>query len=300
MTTHIDTSMEFLGWPVSKLRAVLRAQNVGKGSFGDVGHLSNVKLTSGAAAAMIGEAFLRGFIAKVDEEGNPDPNGGYGLTRPGKAIASATAMRRTKKASAERILDGVLAKAAELAVDGVTPIKVSKIWVFGSYIDPTRPDVGDLDIVIETRFTGIEGTASFRRRLEYIRDRYPGLLPSGFDPIFGGREETSPAGSQRHPHTDQSRMSLRPLLRHRQWRHHRTPAPRAASRVAGPIQHGSRKAGHARARADDGFFVHAASGGHACVSHGWWRGRCRSGGVTFSSQGSPVVQGGEELALAWG
>ncbi|MCV9963860.1 hypothetical protein OIU34_18450 [Pararhizobium sp. BT-229] len=189
MTTHLDTSMEFLGWPVSKLRAVLRAQNVGKSSFGDVGYLSAVKLTSGAAAAMLGEAFLLGFIAKVDEDGNPDPNGGYGLTKSGKAIAAATAMRRTKKDNAKRILERVLAKAAELAVDAVTPIKVEKIWVFGSYIDPSRPDVGDLDVVIETRFTGIDGTSSFRRRLEYIRDRYPGLLPSGFDPIFGGMDD---------------------------------------------------------------------------------------------------------------
>lgn len=188
MTTQIDKTMHFLGWPISKLRAALKSYQVGKTGLDEFGYLSGVKLTAGAAGALLGEAYLRGLIDIVDDEGRHTDDGGFGLTRSGLAIAAATARKRTKKESAKTVLDRVLSKAEDLSRDKDTPIKISKIWVFGSYIDPRRKDVGDLDVVIETEFTGIHGTADFRNRLAYVRERYPDLLPSGFNPIFGNMD----------------------------------------------------------------------------------------------------------------
>lgn len=185
MTTQIDKTMQFLGWPISKLRAALKSYRAAKTGMDEFGYLSGVKLTSGAAAALLGEAYVRGLIGIVDEEGNPSDDGCFGLTRAGSAVAAATARNRTKKESARLVLDRVLNKAESLSSDETTPIKVSKIWVFGSYIDPRRPDVGDLDVVIESRFTNVAGTADFQTRLAYIRKKYPNLLPSGFRPILG-------------------------------------------------------------------------------------------------------------------
>jgi predicted nucleotidyltransferase len=173
---------------MSKLRAALKSYQVGKTELLDYGCLSGVKLTSGAAGALLGEAYLRGLVGLVDDEGMPAADGGFGLTRAGLAVAAATARKRIQKDKAKVILDKVLSKADELSRDKVAPIKISRIWVFGSYIDPRRKDVGDLDVVIETQFTDVQGTRDFRTRLAYVRKQYPDLLPSGFDPIFGNMD----------------------------------------------------------------------------------------------------------------
>ena len=180
MTTQIDSTAKFLGWPVSKLRALLKSYHVGKNSFLDYGCLAPVKLTGGAAAGLLGEALARGLIGRVDAEGDPSPDAGFSLTMAGRAVAAATALKRTRKATARKVLDRLLHNAVALSGEAAAPIKVARIWVFGSYIDPSRDDVGDLDVVIETYFTGIEGTASYTRRLAYITERYPEFLPAVF------------------------------------------------------------------------------------------------------------------------
>lgn len=139
------------------------------------------------------------MIGYVDDDWNEVPDGGLGLTKAGIALVTAEKRGRTTKKKAKPVIDALLGRAQALMSDGLAPRKVSKVWVFGSYVDPDKVDVGDIDIVIETYRTDV---VPFREIEEHIEKHYPGYIPqslSWHDSVEEVFIAKSIYGVRRHP-----------------------------------------------------------------------------------------------------
>ena len=114
------------------------------------------------------------------------------LTVAGRAVLSATAAPRMKKAKAEKLFEGVLLNARAVNSDPKAILSIRKIWLFGSMVDESKSDVGDIDFVVEwdRREVVRAKLTSWVDELEqYVRVNYPGLLPDGYDRFHHSAEE---------------------------------------------------------------------------------------------------------------
>jgi predicted nucleotidyltransferase len=183
MTTNISSSDKFLGHPVTKLRAILRSWAKGTRSPDDLGYLAAIKLSPGATTAFLAECVERGLVTvAVDPEipeNIPDRErfADGVLSDAGFAITGASAKKRSDKKAAAKVLAKVLENATKLSADDKAVTKIERIWVFGSFIDEARPDVGDLDIVIESRRTPVGESMGLFDRNKYLETAYPGMIP---------------------------------------------------------------------------------------------------------------------------
>lgn len=179
MTTHLDSSIRILGFPVSKLKALLTSWERTDKVVGELAGLADVSVSPGAAAALMGEAWRLGLIDFVNADGPLGiPTRRVGLTDAGLAFVSSKFSARTPKAKATKVLDSILDRAQALMDDDEAPIKPNQIWVFGSYVKPEKDDVGDLDIVVTRKDTGLVELAKMQN---YVDQKYPGLLPDSLD-----------------------------------------------------------------------------------------------------------------------
>jgi predicted nucleotidyltransferase len=189
VTTHLHRGDHFLGYPVTKLKAFLGHCFDESGFHHPVylSALSTLDLSEGTCAAFLHECQDRGFF----EMRVPDRNAGEGnendelktlhLSRRGMAVAVASARKRTTKDKAKAILDSIVSNATKVSNDTFAPIQIETIWVFGSFIDDEKPDVGDLDIVVTHRWSD-KWIDPFKLR-KYVDKHYPGLLPYHLDPF---------------------------------------------------------------------------------------------------------------------
>lgn len=178
MTTHLDRSATILGFPASKLKAALKSWERSGKPFDDIADLAQVSTRPGVAAALMGEAVLRNLVSFVDDDWKESNDGGLGLTREGVALVAATQRGRTKKAKASPVVEAVLSRAQALMEDELAPRKVDKIWLFGSYIDPEKDDVGDIDIVVESYRTDV---VPFANIYHHVLENYPGMVSEDAD-----------------------------------------------------------------------------------------------------------------------
>ncbi|NTF17428.1 hypothetical protein G6L37_03250 [Agrobacterium rubi] len=201
MTTFLDTTQTVLGFPVAKLKALLTSWDRTGKDYYDLSRLAGVSVSYGATAALIGEAWRLGLIGFTDADRSEwDTEPRLGLTLGGAALVTAVSRARTSKQKASVVVDQLLSNAQELMSDAKSPVKPDRIWIFGSYIDPEKDDVGDIDIVVESSRTNV---VEYSGMLAYIRSNYPGFLPklTGFDRYApcGVFERRKLYGTRRHP-----------------------------------------------------------------------------------------------------
>lgn len=148
MSVFLSKGEEFLGVPLRKIRDLLSYwERSGERTGWRYGKLRGVKLSPFTAAVLIEELRDRGLIGLgTDMCGRPQEDG---LTERGKALASAKAALRTPKAEAFKVLEGMLEAADGINTRPGLPFSIARIWLFGSMIDPGKPDVGDIDFHVE-------------------------------------------------------------------------------------------------------------------------------------------------------
>jgi hypothetical protein len=81
----------------------------------------------------------------LEETGRP---GHYHVTIKGASLAMASAAPPVKRATAQRALDELLARAVEINGNPELLMWVDRIGIFGSFLDPDRDELGDLDCVV--------------------------------------------------------------------------------------------------------------------------------------------------------
>ena len=98
----------------------------------------NEKETEG----LVGELLSKGYIEPAD-------NGMYRLTLKGNALSIARCMAPINREKADRIMQEFLKRVEEVNRDDFYPYRVSKLVLFGSYLNPEQMDLGDIDIAFE-------------------------------------------------------------------------------------------------------------------------------------------------------
>ncbi|MCZ7861062.1 hypothetical protein O9X98_06550 [Agrobacterium salinitolerans] len=180
MTNQIKRDDLFLGLPLTKLKTLLQLFENDTRHPAAVGRSSKLKLSSSLATAMIGESRIRDLISfglPDGAENGPRKWRRSALTPAGEAIVTASARKRATKAAAGKVLHDILVRTQCLSVDKRAPLDVEKIWVFGSFVDPSKTDVGDLDIVVEERRKPEFVGKGSRAIATHIDKHYPGVVP---------------------------------------------------------------------------------------------------------------------------
>jgi len=192
MTTNISRADTFRGFPAKTLREVLKCWQFGMREPDDIGERPKVSLNGAAVLALIQDSHDLGLIGMVtDPELDMFPQLAnmnqpeLGLTTAGLAVANASATRRMEKAKARALFDGLLEKAAKMNADPKAPIKVDRIWLFGSMVDESKSEVGDIDFVIEHSPSEFGKNLKFKELYEHVLTNYPDMLPESFDPYYG-------------------------------------------------------------------------------------------------------------------
>jgi hypothetical protein len=184
MTTQIDRDDSFLGLPMTRLKALLQLFENGTRNPDALGRSSKLGFSRSLVTAMIGECRERGLVSfdlPTGAENGPRKWRRASLTPAGKAVTAASAMKRATKDAASEVLEDILHRAQALSHDDKAPVEAKKIWVFGSFIDATKTDVGDLDIVVEEHRKSEFIRRPIREVVSHIDKHYPGVVPQSLD-----------------------------------------------------------------------------------------------------------------------
>lgn len=93
------------------------------------------------ALELIKELLAEGYIEPVDSE--------YQLTVKGNALCVARYTSPLNKEKADKLFKEFMERVEEINTNDYYLYKVSKIVLFGSYIDPEKTDFSDIDIAFE-------------------------------------------------------------------------------------------------------------------------------------------------------
>ena len=111
---------------------------------------------------------------------SPDIDGDerYELAVDGHALAGATARQPVTRATAQRALDGFLARVEEINANPLAEWGARKLVLFGSFLDPNIERVGDVDLAVEMvpphQLTKEQFDAVMRRWIHGRRQVQPG------------------------------------------------------------------------------------------------------------------------------
>ena len=102
------------------------------------------------AAAALTELVEAGFL--TEEHGSPvDGDRWWVTTTRGNALGMASFAKPISRATAERLLAGLLDRARTWNENPERLVSIEEIVVFGSYLDPTVDQLGDVDIAVTIR-----------------------------------------------------------------------------------------------------------------------------------------------------
>lgn len=94
-----------------------------------------------------------GYVTHQTREYDGEPEVWWNTTLLGSGLAGASFLKPINRAKAEDLLAGVLDRAASYNADPDKPVWIEKISLFGSLLDQTATDFGDIDlhVVLEDR-----------------------------------------------------------------------------------------------------------------------------------------------------
>jgi predicted nucleotidyltransferase len=117
------------------------------------------------AGELLRELKKRGLVELQD--GKFGRQGYHQVTVKGNALAMARAMPPITRAKAEELLAGFLSRVVQVNSRDELAYYVHEVRVFGSYLDRSAKDFGDVDIALDVRQRKIEG----RDIVKYSEDR---------------------------------------------------------------------------------------------------------------------------------
>lgn len=132
------------GIPAPAARALLR--RIGIHSWYRTGAEEALAALGVSEPAQAIDDLVRGGMLVVAAE--DDGEEALEVTTSGSAVAMASFGRPITRATAERLLAGLLERAMAYNEDTSKPLFVRRLRVFGSYLDPEADHLGDVDIEV--------------------------------------------------------------------------------------------------------------------------------------------------------
>lgn len=142
-TVQISRDMVIAGSPAVKLRDAFKWFGGSPWTSGSLADRLGVDESSGSqvAAVLLDEGYI-----KVEHQ--RDECTYFTVTVKGGALALATAAKRIKRATADRLISEVIRVATCVNTDRDYFFRVTKLLVFGSYLTDC-PTLGDVDLAVE-------------------------------------------------------------------------------------------------------------------------------------------------------
>jgi predicted nucleotidyltransferase len=164
---RIDPKGTIAGYPALLVRRALRQLEL------------HVECDLGRFEAITGEG--RAFVKVLAAVGLVEPtrNGYRSITRAGKAVSSATAAPRVKRATAKRALGEFLGR---VGLVNRRPVFLAKVVLFGGKVKPEVDRVSDVDLAVEIlpKESNPERARAINERrvleLELLGHRFRGFL----------------------------------------------------------------------------------------------------------------------------
>ncbi|MCP2264408.1 hypothetical protein ACFQHV_23690 [Promicromonospora thailandica] len=112
-----------------------------------------VKVDVAEAERLLRQLEADGYVRHETPESDGEPEVWWNTTLPGSGLAGASFLRPINRAKAESHLAGLLDRAASYNADVDKPVWIERISLFGSLLDDTATDFGDVDlhVVLEDR-----------------------------------------------------------------------------------------------------------------------------------------------------
>jgi hypothetical protein len=144
----VDPKADFHGFTMLEARNVARRFPPAGSSWFGWGHACSVIKNDKCALTLVEALEREGYLVRSD-----DDRAMFQRTERGNQLAMAS-VRPLKRATAERLLREVIARAENINADPVHCYRVGALVVFGSYLDAARDRLGDLDVgyVMSRRF----------------------------------------------------------------------------------------------------------------------------------------------------
>jgi predicted nucleotidyltransferase len=143
---RLDRSETIAGQPIRKVRDFLR--RLGMWSWSAEGIAEHFAIDLGMAAHLIAELCRR----KLLEKAKSHPGGTSISYKRGNAAARFASANLLKPITRERAVEMVkelLARVDVVNADDELVYEVTELRVFGSYIDPKRHNLGDIDLAVK-------------------------------------------------------------------------------------------------------------------------------------------------------
>lgn len=182
MTTFVSRNDFYYVFDMVAIRAYLRGTTVSRWETAkDFGKRSGLGFHPAIVMALFQELADSGVILQAKRQGIFEGQQHLRqLTDIGMAIYSATAQKRQPKAKAQKVIAEVISNIEAANLDEHLPFFIAQVWLFGSMVRPEATDVGDIDIAFDIKFRDVAKEAFFRQPWEYVKEHYPGLIPSSF------------------------------------------------------------------------------------------------------------------------
>ncbi|MCP2286867.1 hypothetical protein APR04_005812 [Promicromonospora umidemergens] len=149
-----------------------------------IAHVVKVDVTE--ADRLLHQLESDGYVMQQTREYDGEPEVWWNTTLLGSGLAGASFLKPINRAKAEALLAGVLERAASYNADPDKPVWIERISLFGSLLDQTATDFGDIDlhVVLEDRAEHDVAEAA----LAYARASGKSF-PSWIDKLFWGQIE---------------------------------------------------------------------------------------------------------------
>lgn len=137
----IDKKTLICGIPIIKIRDFMRRYRTPE-SFSLQTIMEYFELTKPSGTHLLNELLNSGYAeqTKTNE---------YQVTVKGNALAQVKFVKRMNKATANKIFNEFMKRVEEINEDNNYIYRVSKLFLFGSYLNPEADDYGDIDIAYE-------------------------------------------------------------------------------------------------------------------------------------------------------
>ncbi len=129
------------GIPIIKIREFMRRFRTPE-SFSLQTITEYFELTKPSGTSLLNELLNLGYAEYVTTDK-------YEVTVKGNALAQVKFIKRINKVKADKIFNEFMKRVAEINEDKKYIYRVSKLCLFGSYLNPEADDYGDIDIAYE-------------------------------------------------------------------------------------------------------------------------------------------------------
>lgn len=157
---RVSKQMTIAGLPAVAMRDVFKAL---RNSDWDIHDLSRRLGVSPEEASNIADSLVAdGYIELVLEH---DGGAVFTATTKGAALSNASAAKPITRKTADRLVKGIVERAAQINATPHFLHHVTKVYAFGSYLTD-RIDLGDIDVAVELR-RKVDGEAFISASQEY-------------------------------------------------------------------------------------------------------------------------------------